>query len=312
MTTPTIKARARGRVERLEAHRRCCDVLAHASSILSGSVPADQPPGLDPARPASRAANAAIPAAPQCQDGSARSRRPAPIRLSYQNAPSRSRRASARSPESAARAAARLAVVSIPASARSSSTQPIPAVPLSRPTCRADVGSPGSSSQPPLTAARLSHLPAPRASSRYAESPVARAACRSTHAIPATPSSKPEAVQAPALSANGQLTAPAECRHGSIVDPCEEPAGRREIDRIAIAPVALEKHVRGSRPSRRGSRSRASPSRRSCAAAGAFRSRSAPQPRGARACVARNVGSPVRSANASRARTMPAWPMPTP
>ena len=165
------RARARRRVERLEVHRRGCGVLAHGCAPILSGCPAGSasgcPPGVSPDHPASRAANAAIPAAPQCQEGSARSRRRVPVRLSYQNAPSRSRRASARRPASAERAAARFAVASMPARARSSSTQPIPAAPLSSPTWRGSAGSPGSSSQaPPRTATRLSQLPARRASAR--------------------------------------------------------------------------------------------------------------------------------------------------
>ena len=44
-------------------------------------------PGLLPDQPAIRAAKAAMPAAPQCHDGSARSRGRPPVRFSYQNAP---------------------------------------------------------------------------------------------------------------------------------------------------------------------------------------------------------------------------------
>ena len=50
--------------------------MAPADLVSCGGRPPSLPAGVSPDQPASRAANAAIPAAPQCQDGSARSRRP--------------------------------------------------------------------------------------------------------------------------------------------------------------------------------------------------------------------------------------------
>ena len=114
---------------------------ATGSSVADASDSAARPPGH--ARPAGEpAAKAAIPAAPQCQDGSAaRAGVPPGRRLSYQNGAAAGRlRAPARSAASADRAAARFASGSMPARARSSSTQPIPAAPLSSPTCTGEAG----------------------------------------------------------------------------------------------------------------------------------------------------------------------------
>ena len=92
------------------------------------------PPGLRPGHPARRAANAAIPAEPQCHDGSAGRAGSPPVRFSYHIAPRLSCTAPDCSQVRANHAADRFAAVSIPASARSSRTQPIPAAPLSSPT----------------------------------------------------------------------------------------------------------------------------------------------------------------------------------
>ena len=124
-----------------------------------------------------------------------------PIRFAYQNAPWRSWAAPARRPASADRAAARLAAGSMPARARSSSTQPIPAAPLSSPTWTGTVASPGSSAQAdPAIAADRSHVAARRATSRYWRSPVVSYARRLTHAIPAAPSSNPAGVGGAAVT----------------------------------------------------------------------------------------------------------------
>src|SRR4051794_2107703 len=150
------------------------------------------PPGPAPDQPASRAAKAAIPAAPQCHEGSARSRCRLPSRFSYQNAPRRSRAAPARRPASADRAAARLAAGSRPARATSSRTQPIPAAPLSSPTWTGTVASPGSSAQAdPAIATDRSHTAARRATSRDPGSPGASEARRVTHPMPAAPRPNP-------------------------------------------------------------------------------------------------------------------------
>ena len=101
-------------------------------------------------------------------------------------------------------------------------------------------------------------------------------------------------------------------RNGLVVDPGEQPPRRREIDWIAIVPIALEEHVRGSGRSGEEAglvgRARVGTAwQRARAVRGQRRNCAAP----ARA-YARKVESFVRSANVSRASTMPACPMPTP
>ena len=101
--------------------------------------------------------------------------------------------------------------------------------------------------------------------------------------MPATPSSKPEAVQASVCPANGQLSPPPS-HDRLVVDPGEQSARRCEIDRISIAPVALEEHVRRTgRPGQEtGLVGRVLGSR---AEAGAYRLRSTVAAGSTRTCV---------------------------
>ena len=85
-----------------------------------------------------------------------------------------------------------------------------------------------------------------------------------------------EARGSPGAGVSGERPTHASRRihHRLVVDPGEEPARRRKIDRIAIAPVAFEEHVRGAGRAGEKAGLVRSRSRRNCVAAGACRLRS--------------------------------------
>ena len=274
-------------MERLEAHRRACDVLAHdGSDPVRSAVRRVWPPGLEPARPASRAANAAIPAAPQCQDGSARRRRrradpalvperPEPVAARLRTEPGQRR--------TGGRAVGRRVdtrvgeVLEHPADPGGTAVE----TDMQRGGRIARQLVPGA----PLTAARL------QPDARPARDLAVRRVARRPRGLQIDPRDPGDA-ELEARRGPGAVAAcerPADraprIRHGLIVDPGEEPARRREIGRIAIAPVALEEHERGS--GRAGEE--AGLVRRALVRAARQRARSVrgqlPQPRGARARV---------------------------
>ena len=154
-----------------------------------------------------RAAKAAMPAAPQCHDGSARSRG-RPRCGSRTRTPRGGRDARRRGAPPAPTARPRgSASGSRPAPARSSRTQPIPAAPLSSPTWTAG-GIAGALATRRRRPGRASATPPPGGRLRSIRaSPVARAARRLTQAMPAAPSSNPDALDGSSL-ASGQRSPP--------------------------------------------------------------------------------------------------------
>ena len=171
-------------------------------------------------------------------------------------------RAAARRPASADRAAARFAAGSRPARARSSSTQPIPAAPLSSPTWTGTVGSPGS----------LGHAPTgdpdgPQPDGRPARdvAVLARRRCvigrgRLTQAMPAAPSSNPDALDASCSRRRPAQPARPRRRPPASFTQSQQPARGREIGGDRDRARSARGTCRPRRPSPTGIRSRRSSS----------------------------------------------------
>ena len=166
-----------------------------------------------------------------------------PIRFSYQNAPiavaggfaaqSGERRSRGRTVRGR----------SMPARARSSSTQPIPAAPLSRPTWTGTVGSPGSSAQAdPAIAADRSQTPARRGD--FAVAAIAGRARRPQVDPRDAGRAELESGRHRRAAAADRPAQPARAvRDRLVVHPAQQPACGREVGGIAVALVALEEHV---------------------------------------------------------------------